>query len=88
VVSVAFSRDDFERVVETARREGMRTSEFIREAALKYTGSATGRASVHFTSAGLGSIVYATQLAPSTRSALIVTVEKIRAISNKESTAA
>ena len=34
VVSVAFARDDFGRVSEAARREGMKTSEFIREAAL------------------------------------------------------
>jgi hypothetical protein len=35
VVSVAFARDDFERVAETARRAGKRTSEFIRQAALE-----------------------------------------------------
>ena len=34
VVSVAFSRKDFERVAGYAERSGMRTSEFIRRAAL------------------------------------------------------
>ncbi len=34
VVSVAFAREDFSRVTECAQREGMRTSEFIRQAAL------------------------------------------------------
>ncbi len=34
IVSVAFARDDFERVVREARRCNMRTSEFIRAAAL------------------------------------------------------
>jgi hypothetical protein len=34
VVSVAFARDDFLRVTEQARRLGMKTSEFIRKAAL------------------------------------------------------
>ena len=35
VVSVAFGREDFERVTEEARRRGMKTSEFIRTAALE-----------------------------------------------------
>ena len=34
VVSVAFSREDFERIVAAARARGMKTSEFIRYAAL------------------------------------------------------
>lgn len=34
VVSVAFKRTDFERVSEYAERHNMKTSEFIREAAL------------------------------------------------------
>lgn len=36
VVSVAFSREDFDRVVEHAQRAGMKTSEFIRYAALEH----------------------------------------------------
>lgn len=34
VVSVAFSREDFERIVELAKQSGMKTSEFIRLAAM------------------------------------------------------
>ena len=34
VVSVAFPRQDFARVAERARRQGMTTAEFIREAVL------------------------------------------------------
>lgn len=34
VVSVAFSREDFERVTDAAQKSGVKTSEFIREAAL------------------------------------------------------
>ncbi len=37
VVSVAFARDDFETVVEAAKQCGMKTSEFIRQAALEKT---------------------------------------------------
>ncbi len=36
VVSVAFSREDFEYVVERAQLQGMKTSELIREAALAH----------------------------------------------------
>jgi hypothetical protein len=35
VVSVAFPREDFERVSQAAKRRALRTSEFIREAALE-----------------------------------------------------
>ncbi len=34
VVSVAFQRDEYDRMVDLAQRYGMRTSEYIREAAL------------------------------------------------------
>lgn len=44
VVSVAFSADDFRRVTEQARRHGMKTSEFIREAALERVGGEGGGA--------------------------------------------
>jgi hypothetical protein len=37
IVSVAFSREDFETVAEYARQHGMKTSEFIRRAALDKT---------------------------------------------------
>jgi hypothetical protein len=58
VVSVAFSRSDFERVAVYAERAGMRVSEFIRSAAL---GCAEGRYLVVVPSAGspdAGSTVY------------------------------
>ncbi|MDQ3693787.1 MAG: hypothetical protein M3464_09170 [Chloroflexota bacterium] len=35
IVSVAFAREDFERIAEYATRRGMKTSEFIRRAALE-----------------------------------------------------
>ena len=35
VVSIAFSREDFQMVADYAKRHGMKTSEYIREAALK-----------------------------------------------------
>lgn len=37
IVSVAFSRADFERVAQHARLHGMKTSEFIRRSALEHT---------------------------------------------------
>ncbi len=43
IVSVGFSRDDFQRVAEYAHRAGMKTSEFIRTAAIE---RANGRARV------------------------------------------
>lgn len=43
VVSVAFAREDFEHVARAARQRGMRTSEFIRNAALR---QASGSVSV------------------------------------------
>lgn len=46
VVSVAFGRDDFERVATHARRHGMKTSEFIRRAALSQMTSENGGSSV------------------------------------------
>ena len=50
VVSVAFQRADFELVSESAEREGMRTSEFIRIAALEK--SRPGGSKVEFQAAG------------------------------------
>ncbi len=41
VVSVAFSRDDFERVAHAAQRSDMKTSEFIRTASLEKATAAT-----------------------------------------------
>jgi hypothetical protein len=46
IVSVAFGRDDFERVAEYARRHGLKTSEFIRQAALTQIDAEHRRANV------------------------------------------
>lgn len=53
IVSVAFSRPDFESVAEAARREGMRTSEFIRTAAIERAEAQSKRAVVVSASATL-----------------------------------
>lgn len=42
VVAVAFPREDFARVAECARRHGMKTSEFIRQAALDHVARPQG----------------------------------------------
>jgi predicted DNA binding CopG/RHH family protein len=46
VVSVAFSRDDLERVATYAQQHGMETSEFIRRAALSQMTGENGRSTV------------------------------------------
>lgn len=46
IVSVAFTRADFERVAIEAQRRGMKTSEFIRAAALERIDSPRGTARV------------------------------------------
>ena len=46
VVSVALPREDFEAVVETAKRLGMKTSEFMRQAAIEKARPKTGEARV------------------------------------------
>ena len=46
VVSVAFNGDDFDRVSDAARRAGMKTSEFIRAAALERSSGHDWRAPV------------------------------------------
>ena len=51
VVSVAFARDDFELVASAARQSEMKTSEFIRGAAL-----AKAKSSTHVTSLGWSGI--------------------------------
>ena len=66
VVSVAFSREDFERVAEHAQRLGMRTSELIRQAALDLAQNTGGQAEVIFASSGLGSVIYSTKMPPVT----------------------
>jgi hypothetical protein len=44
VVSVAFSRDSFDRVAQSAEQFGMKVSEFIREAALEKANGSRGTA--------------------------------------------
>jgi hypothetical protein len=53
IVSVAFARSDFEFVAEAARREAMRTSEFIRTAAMERAEEQSKRAVVVSASATL-----------------------------------
>ena len=77
VVSVAFARDDFERVVRTAKREGKRTSEYIRDAALTMAHVPGARAMFFAASGGLGSVVYASEAASPTRSRVVVSSEEI-----------
>ena len=52
VVSVAFSRDDFDRVAVCAERADMKLSEFIRSAALQCAGGTGGSSSVSVGSQG------------------------------------
>jgi len=46
IVSVAFSRDDFQHVAKYAKQHGMKTSEFIRRAALERVAAQRGQAVV------------------------------------------
>lgn len=66
VVSVAFARQDFERVSEAARVSGMRTSEFIRQAALREASEQQG---VAFVLRGYSPdlVFYTARLLPRTR---------------------
>ena len=54
VVSVAFSREDYDRVTELARRSNMRTSEYIRAAALGHVRSQPAVVRFSATSSGSG----------------------------------
>lgn len=62
VVSVAFSREDFERVSQYAENVGTKTSEFIREAALARVASQGARGTIVLASGGFQSIIYAQEL--------------------------
>jgi len=66
VVSVAFSRDDFERVSAWAEQVGKRTSEFIREAALERVGR-QGNSATLSSSSGPGWLVVTHKPTPTTR---------------------
>ena len=66
VVSVAFSREDFERVAARAEQLGMKISEYIRNAAIQ---AAENRPHVvTFISGSLGGVLQARDFAPSTNS--------------------
>ena len=67
VVSVAFSRQDFERVSECARLVGRRLSEFIREAALERAAEHGGRSAMTSYSASYGSTFFTERQPQSTR---------------------
>jgi hypothetical protein len=54
IVSVAFAREDFERVAQAARHAQMKLSEFIRNAAVNEAHRQRGRAVISSTSGTLG----------------------------------
>jgi hypothetical protein len=58
VVSVAFSRDDFERVAQYAERNGFKVSEFIRESALAQVRTESQGATLVLSSGGVHPIMY------------------------------
>jgi hypothetical protein len=66
VVSVAFSREDFDRVATCAEQLGKRTSEFIREAALERANRQMGSATLS-SSSGPGWMVITHKPTPTTR---------------------
>ena len=66
VVSVAFPRDDFEQVAKCAEIQGMRTSEFIRVAALDRATAHAGVTTFSWSGGTAGTFVVAAPLWPST----------------------
>lgn len=64
VVSVAFNREDFERVAEHAERLRMKISEYIRNAALQCAEEHPHI--VTFVSGSLGAVIQVRELAPTT----------------------
>lgn len=67
VVSVAFARDDFERIARAAEELGKRTSEFIREAALERALQHRRLARLSSFSGSLGSTIFSDKHLSSTR---------------------
>lgn len=63
VVSVAFARDDFDRVSECAEQQGKKTSEFIREAAMDKVVRSTVPM---LTSSAVGPTMFSTRLSTAT----------------------
>jgi hypothetical protein len=77
VVSVAFAREDFERVAMAARRDGKKISEFVRDAAIGQVASPGARATLMVSSAGAGSLIVTGGFGPMTRARVLVTSEEI-----------
>jgi hypothetical protein len=68
IVSVAFARDDFQRVADAAKEGGQRTSEFIRQAALEKALRQGFSAPRHLTfSSSLGAVFFTRTFRPETR---------------------
>ena len=68
VVSVSFPRGDFELVSECAEKHGMKTSEFIRKAAIKEA-SERSTASITVAGAAVGMLLVTSGLAEATQGA-------------------
>ena len=64
IVSVPFARDDFAAIVQAARRAGLRTSEFIREAAIERARGPLAGARVTQVAGGAGLTVYTNSAEP------------------------
>ena len=67
VVSVAFARQDFQRVVEYAESVNMRTSEFIRTAALDKISKPTEASGFSCSASNAGIIISASHIGTSTQ---------------------
>ena len=67
VVSVAFARQDFQRVVEYAESVNMRTSEFIRTAALDNISKPTEASGFSCSASNAGIIISASHIGTSTQ---------------------
>ncbi len=70
VVSVAFSREDFERVAGCAEQLGMRTSEFIREAALNRADCHRRLAVLSSFSSSTSQAIFSDRIFPTTRATI------------------
>ena len=77
VVSVAFSRDEVERIQEYARDRGLKLSQFIREAALAQSERATNISRASFTSVGgRGQVIAYFEPAPASSAASSVELQE------------
>lgn len=66
IVSVAFPRDDFQLVSGTAAKVGMKTSEFIRKAAIEKASTSAEILSIAWIGGTAGQFVFSGDFAPST----------------------